>query len=198
MNDPKGSLWHRWDLHFHTPSSFDYERADVTDNQIVDSLIQAGLSAVAVTDHHVIDIGRIRNLRAIAKDKLTIFPGIEFRSDQGGEAIHYISIFPEDSDLEHVWTTLQGGLGLTLAAIKDKGGDEELYVPMEDGARITRDLGGIVSIHAGAKSNSIEGISNREKFQQRIKYDITNKYVDLMEIGQLRDIDRHLKILSGP
>jgi ABC-type lipoprotein export system ATPase subunit len=195
MNDPKGSLWHRWDLHFHTPSSFDYERADVTDNQIVDSLIQAGLSAVAVTDHHVIDIGRIRNLRAIAKDKLTIFPGIEFRSDQGGEAIHYISIFPEDSDLEHVWTTLQGGLGLTLAAIKDKGGDEELYVPMEDGARITRDLGGIVSIHAGAKSNSIEGISNREKFQQRIKYDITNKYVDLMEIGQLRDIDRHLKII---
>lgn len=195
MNDEKGSLWRRWDLHFHTPSSFDYEGAGVTDNQIVDSLIQAGLRAVAVTDHHVIDVGRIRNLRAIAKDKLAVFAGIEFRSDQGGEPIHYISIFPEDCDLDHTWTMLQGGLGLTVAAIKDKGGDDAVYVPIEDGARITRELGGIVSIHAGAKSNSIEGISNREKFQQRIKYDITSHYVDLMEIGQLRDIDRHLKII---
>ncbi len=24
-HDIRGSLWHRWDLHFHTPSSFDYE-----------------------------------------------------------------------------------------------------------------------------------------------------------------------------
>ena len=49
------------------------------------------------------------------------------------------------------------------------------------------------SIHAGSKSNSIEGIQNKEQFQQRIKYDITEHWVDLMEIGQLKDIDVHLK-----
>lgn len=195
MNDPKGSVWLRWDLHLHTPSSYDYEGSGVTDDLIVDSLFQAGLTAVAVTDHHIMDVGRIRNMQEIGKGKLTVFAGIEFRSDQGSEPIHYISIFPEDCDLEHVWTTLQGRLQLTPAAIKQQGGHEAVYVPIEKGAAATRDLGGVVSIHAGAKSNSIETISNREQFQQRIKYDITSKYVDLMEIGQLRDIDRYLKII---
>lgn len=193
MNDPRGSLWRRWDLHFHTPSSFDYEGPGVSNNEIVDFLLAAGIAAVAVTDHHIIDVQRIHNLQEIGKGKLTVFPGIEFRSEQGGHPIHYISIFPEDCDLEHVWTTLQGSLGLTPTAIKEKGGDEAVYVTIEKGAKVTRDLGGVVSIHAGAKSNSIEGISNREQFQRRIKYDITSKYVDLMEIGQLRDIDRHVK-----
>ncbi len=195
MNDPMGSLWRRWDLHFHTPSSFDYERPGISDREIVDSLLESGIAAIAITDHHVIDVQRIRNLQAIGNGKLTVFPGIEFRSDQGGEPIHYISVFPEACDLEHVWTTLQGRLGLTPTAIKEKGGEDAVYVPIENGATVTRDLGGIVSIHAGAKSNSIESIKNQEQFQQRIKYDITNKYVDLMEIGQLRDIDRHLKII---
>jgi predicted metal-dependent phosphoesterase TrpH len=195
MNDPRGSLWRRWDLHFHTPSSFDYEHSASSDEQIVDSLLGSGIAAIAITDHHVVDVQRIRNLQAIGDGRLTVFPGIEFRSDQGGEPIHYIAIFPEDCDLEHVWTTLQGRLGLTPTAIKEKGGDNAVYVPIEDGANVTHELGGIVSIHAGAKSNSIEGISNREQFQQRIKYDITSRYVDLMEIGQLRDIDRHLKII---
>lgn len=195
MNDPKGSLWRKWDLHFHTPSSFDYEDASVTDAQIVDCLVEAGISAVAITDHHVIDVTRIRNLQTISEGKLIVFPGIEFRSDQGGDPIHYISFFSQDCDINHVWTTLQGGLGLTATDIKDKGGDQKVYVPIEDAAEKTRKLGGVISIHAGAKSNSIEGISNREQFQQRIKYDITSKYVDLMEIGQLKDIDRHLNII---
>src|SRR5207249_8120657 len=65
--------------------------------------------------------------------RLTVFPGIEFRSDQGGEPIHYISIFPEDCDLDHVWTTLQGELGLTPTAIQEKGGDEKVYIPIEQG-----------------------------------------------------------------
>lgn len=195
MNDPKGSLWRRWDLHFHTPTSFDYERGDVTDSQIVDSLVDAGIAAVAITDHHVIDIKRIRHLQELGKDKLTIFPGIEFRSDQGGDPIHYISIFPAECDLEHVWTTVQGALHITECDVQAKGGNEKIYVPIEDASKATRELGGIVSIHAGAKSNSIEGISNKEQFQQRIKYDITSKYVDVMEIGQLKDIDRHLNII---
>jgi hypothetical protein len=97
--------------------------------------------------------------------------------------------------LDHVWTTLQGSLGITTTAIQEKGGDQKVYVPIERGAAETRKLGGAISIHAGGKSNSIEGISNREEFQQQIKYDITKEHVDLMEIGQLKDIDRHLKVI---
>ena len=190
-----GSLWRRWDLHFHTPSSHEYDDKSVTENDLVDSLIAHGVSVAAVTDHHRIDVARIRTMQQLAGERLTVLPGIELRDDHGGEPIHYLCIFPENCDLDHVWTTLQGSLGLTPAAIQQKGGDDKIYVPIEKGAKIARSLGGVVSIHAGRKSNSIENISNREQFQQRIKYDITKQWVDLMEVGQLRDICDHLEII---
>ncbi len=191
----RGSLWHRWDLHFHTPSSFDYNDKGITDNQIIELLIESRVRVVAITDHHTIDVARIQELQRLGGDRLTVLPGIELRDDHGGDPINYICIFPEDCDVDHVWTTLQGSLGLTSASIRDKGGNEKVYVPIEKGAKQARELGGIVSIHAGVKSNSIEGIKNNEQFQQRIKYDITKTWVDLMEIGQLKDIDVHLKII---
>ena len=48
----RGSEWRNWDLHFHTPSSHDYE------NKV--SLIRDyrwfinNISVVAITDHHVL------------------------------------------------------------------------------------------------------------------------------------------------
>ncbi len=193
--DPRGSLWHRWDLHFHSPSSFDYDNSAITNQQIVDGLLQHNVRVVAITDHHTIDVPRVKELRQLAADKLTILPGIELRSDQGGEPIHYICIFPEDCNLDHVWTTLQGKLELTAEAIAERGGQDRIYVPLEKAHEAVVDLDGVISIHAGTKSNSIESIRNTEQFQQRIKFDITNQYVDLMEVGQLKDIDIHLNII---
>lgn len=164
QHDVRGSLWHRWDLHFHTPSSFDYGNKSVTNQQIVGRLIAEGVRVVVVTDHHTIDVARIRELQQLGGERLAVLPGIELRGDHGGEPIHYICIFSEDCDLDHVWTTLQGSLGLTAVAIREKGGDEKIYVPIEDGAKQTRNLGGVVSIHAGTKSNSIESIKNNEQF----------------------------------
>jgi predicted metal-dependent phosphoesterase TrpH len=97
-----GSLWDQWDLHLHTPSSFDYKNKSVTNEQIFDSLVNNGVRVVAITDHHTMDVKRIRDLQTIGKGKLTVFPGIEFRSDQWGDHIHYISIFIEDCNLDHV------------------------------------------------------------------------------------------------
>lgn len=141
------------------------------------------------------DVERIKKLQTLGKDKLTVLPAIELRSQYGGRPIHYICIFPENCDLADVWTRFQGSLGLTPKAIQEKGGDEKIYVPIEKGVREARIHRGIVSIHAGAKSNSIEEISNREQFQQRIKYDITKHHVDLMEIGQIKDIDIHMNTI---
>lgn len=192
MNDPSGSQWRQWDLHFHTPSSYDYQDGSVTNDDIVDALIAAGVEAVAITDHHRLDVARIQSLQALGKDKLTVFPGIELRSDQGGDPIHFICIFPDADDIGHIWTSLEGTLGLTARALADKGGDERIHVPLRDAAKLARSLGGLVTIHAGAKSNSIESIRNKEQFQMRIKYDLTKEYVDIMEVGQIKDIDVHL------
>ena len=191
----EGSLWHQWDLHFHTPSSFDYDDTSVTNEKLVETLIDRGIRVVAVTDHHMIDVARIEAMQALGGDRLTVLPGIELRTDQGGDPIHCISIFPDDCQLADVWTALQRRLGLTDMQIEQKGGDEKIYSSIKDVSEATTDLGGVVSVHAGEKTNSIEGISNREQFQQRIKYDLTKEHIDLMEIGQLKDIDSHWRII---
>lgn len=195
VHDPRGSLWYRWDLHFHTPSSFDYADKRVSNQSIVDRLIDEGVRVVAVTDHHTMDLVRIRDLQRLGGDKLAVLPGIELRCEYGRDPVHYICIFPEDCDLDHVWTRFSGTLKLTAADIATAGGDESIWVGLEEAAKLTHELGGVVSIHAGGKSNSIEGISNKEEFQRRIKFDITKGFVDLMEIGQLKDIDVHLKTI---
>jgi Predicted metal-dependent phosphoesterases (PHP family) len=99
IHSPLGSLWNRWDLHFHTPSSFDYDNKSVSNQQIVDCLANATVRVVAITDHHTMDVRRIRELQGLAKDIITFLPGIELRDDHGGKPIHYICIFPEDCAL---------------------------------------------------------------------------------------------------
>ncbi len=44
----RGSEWRRWDLHFHTPSSYDYKDKSVTNDQIITTLINNGISVVAI------------------------------------------------------------------------------------------------------------------------------------------------------
>ena len=184
---PLGSVWRKWDLHFHTPASFDYQNRSASNEDIVDCLEKSGVSVVAVTDHHVIDVPRIKDMQSLANGKITIFPGIELRSELGGStSVHYIGIFPQDCDLEDVWTKLQGRLGLTPADVAAKG-DDRVYVEFKKGAKAIKELGGHVSVHAGKKSNSIEVISNAEEFKQQFKQDLAKDFVDILEIGKAAD-----------
>jgi len=194
-NDPVGSKWHKWDLHFHTPSSYEYLNKSINNNEIIEGLINAGIRVVAITDHHYIDVNRIKELQKLGNENLTILPGIELRSELGDKPIHYIGIFSESIDLKYLWDTTRGALGLTPEGIHKKGGDDKVYIPIEKAHSVFSELGGLISIHAGAKSNSIEGIENKEQFQQRIKYDIARQFVDILEIGQIKDIERYLSIV---
>ena len=65
MNDPRGSLWRKWDLHLHTPSSPDYANKSVSNDEIIDTLFKNGIAAAAITDHHLIDLARIRELQEL-------------------------------------------------------------------------------------------------------------------------------------
>ena len=107
-NSKLGSLWFKWDLHFHTPTSYDYENGSISNEQIVEALITAGIKVVAITDHHQMDINNIKEIRKISKGKLIILPGIELRSELGDKPIHYIGIFPEYKDIDHIWDTIKG------------------------------------------------------------------------------------------
>src|ERR1035437_3026701 len=187
MRWPRGSEWRKWDLHFHTPASYDYRNKSVSNQEIVDVLKASGIAAVAVTDHHTMDTLRIKELQRLGSNDLTVFPGIELRTELGGsEAVHIIGIFPEDANLEHIWTTLQGRLELTDAALKAKGNDK-IYVDFRDAAALIHSLKGIVSVHAGKKSNSIENISNADAFKRAVKEDLAKAFIDILELGRPSD-----------
>jgi len=190
MNDLIGSKWRIWDLHYHTPSSYDVKNGSITNEKIIEELLMRNVSAVAITDHHFIDVSRIRELQKLADDKITIFPGIELRSELGGsESVHYIGIFAPDSEIEHIWTTLQGQLGLTATAITQHGGDDAVYFDFKEGSKAIRSLGGLVSVHAGKKSNSIEKIANATAYKMALKTDLVRDYIDIFEAASADDVD---------
>ena len=185
-SDPRGAIWRRWDLHLHTPASFDYENGGVNAQGLVDGLVGAGLEVVAVTDHHVISAKIIREMQGLAADQLTVLPGIELRSQLGGsESVHYVGVFSEDCDLDDIWTKLQS-LGISYADVQKKG-DEKVFVPFEAGCKKIRELGGIVTVHAGGKSNTIEGLTNADILKQAVKTDYVHRYLHAYEVGKVAD-----------
>jgi hypothetical protein len=183
--DPLGSIWRRWDLHFHTPSSFDYDNKSLRAEDLVEGLVAKGVSVVAVTDHHVIDPAFVRKMQVAGAGRLTVLPGIELRSELGGsEHVHYIGIFPEDGDVADIWIKLQG-LGISSADVQAKG-DEHVYVPFIDGCARIHELGGIVTVHAGKKSNSIEQLTNADAVKRSVKSDLA-RHIDAFEVAKVGD-----------
>lgn len=188
----RGSEWRIWDLHFHTPSSYDYKDDSVKNQDIINILSENNVSVVAITDHHVIDIERIQDLQRLGKEKnIVVLPGIEFCSELGGsEAIHFIGIFPETANLNTIWTKIQGQCNLTPEEIDSKG-QERIVCSFEKTSSLIIELGGLVTIHAGKKSNSIEGIKNNLLVKQEFKQQLLSTYHPLLEVGKIEDVESY-------
>lgn len=167
----RGSEWRVWDLHFHTPSSYDYKDKSVTNEQLVEGLVSHGVSVVAITDHYIIDVNRIKELQIIGREKgLTVFPGIEFCSELGGkQAVHFIAIFSPKADLESIWTKIQGQCNLTSADIEQKGGYESICCDFIPTCDLILNLGGIVTVHGGVKKQFIRRDKKQLASETRVK-----------------------------
>lgn len=188
----RGSEWRIWDLHFHTPSSYDYQDRSVNNQDIINILSENNVSVVAITDHHIIDIERIQDLQRLGKEKnIVVLPGIEFCSELGGtEAIHFIGIFPETANLNTIWTKIQGKCNLTQEEINSKG-QERILCSFKETSSLIIELGGLVTIHAGKKSNSIEGITNKLLVKQEFKQELLSTYHPLLEVGKIEDVESY-------
>jgi ABC-type lipoprotein export system ATPase subunit len=199
MNDPRGSIWRKWDLHLHTPASEDYQDKSVTNEAIIQKLKDSNIAAVAITDHFVMDVDRIVDLQRIAGEDITVFPGIELRSELGGdESIHYIGIFPDRLDvqkLRDIWDELKAKRELTPTRIAERGGIDAIICDLDETYKIINSLGGIVTIHSGSKTNSIENIANSEYFKMIQKKEIVANSVDIMELGKAADEKVHKEII---
>ena len=59
---------------------FDDKNKRLTAQDLVSSLVDSGVEAVAVTDHHTMDPDLILEMQRFSAGTLTVFPGIELRS----------------------------------------------------------------------------------------------------------------------
>lgn len=184
----RGSEWRKWDLHIHTPSSYDYKDKSITNEKFIDKLKEENISAVAITDHHVIDIERIKKLQELGKENgIVVFPGIEILSDaRGSEPIHIIGIFSNEGNLEYIWSQLQAKTN--ISRIQGEGKKEnEVYCDLPETVQLIHNLGGIVTIHAGHKSNSMETIPHTIPHGDAQKNDIAG-IVDVFEVAKEKDV----------
>lgn len=183
-----GSIWRKWDLHFHTQTSYDYKDKAVSDQEIIDKLVEKNISVIAITDHHIMDIVRIRNLQKLGIGKITVLPGIEFRAELGGsESIHFIGVFSEKADIEDIWIKIQSGCGITSADVIQKGGDKNIHCDLKDTCKLIHQLGGLVTVHAGDKTNTIENITNSLPYKMAMKTDLVINHIDILELGKEED-----------
>lgn len=192
MNDKSGSQWRKWDLHFHTPRSHDYGNGGLTPAQLVDRLVQVGIEVVAVTDHHLIDTAFIGEMQMAATGRLTVLPGIELTSNLGGnDGIHFVAIFPENSDLQHLSNELMAKLDLATRRLHGVQ-EDRLYVEFPAAAGVIQDLNGLLSVHGHKKHANIENISNHLSFKQQFKTDLLRDSVDLIELSDRRYVDDYV------
>ena len=189
----RGSEWRKWDLHFHTPSSYDYRDKNVTNQEIIDILAENGISVVAITDHHTMDIARIQELQLLGKDKgITVLPGIEFLADaRGKEPIHFIGIFSDTSNISYIWGQLKNTTNIKQIEGSNKK-HNEVYCDLIDTMKLIKELGGITTIHAGSKTNNIENITNSLPHTIAQKEDIVD-LVDIYELGKVTDKEGYIK-----
>lgn len=191
----KGAEWRKWDLHFHTPSSYDYKDNSVSSKDIIETLSDNNISVVAITDHHIIDVKRIEELQKLSGKKgITVLPGIEFLSDaRGNEPVHFIGLFSENCNLSFIWGQIKNTTEIKRIEGESKK-INEVYCDLTETTDLIHKLGGIVTIHAGSKSNTIENITHSLPHSAAQKEDIA-KVIDIFELGKGKDVAEYKSIV---
>ncbi len=226
---PRGSEWRKWDLHIHSNAS----DGEMSCEEIIDKAIEKEISVIALTDHHT-----AKNIDKILKlgdqKGISVIPGIEFRTDKGKRSVHIIGLFPRSfNGIEITYKVLHdlilSPLGLSETEIIQKGkqklkqsgtaqfndaeafreGIFECQVNFEEAADLIHDkLGGIVIVHAGSKSNSLEEEiyhegkpdTNQHNSLGPLKVELFEKgFIDVCEISSEKDnAEFYLKTFYKP
>lgn len=179
---PKGSEWRKWDLHVHTPASYDWDtKCKITVEDIVEAAVDEGLLAIAITDHH--SVASVQAAVDHGKKKgLFVIPGVELRTDKGNDKIHIIALFSPDTAPKTIHEKLLCPLGFSEEDVKSSG-DEQVYCDFKKACELIHELGGLVFLHAGGKANGIEQLSSDMK--KLLKTDLA-RMVDIFEVNSVR------------
>lgn len=207
-----GSQWSKWDLHIHSNAS----DGKGTPEQIIQKAKEKGMDVIALTDHHT-----FRNIDIIKElgreNGITVISGIEFRTEYGAKSVHMIGLFPDmHNEIKLTQQALNDliliplNLSETLITAKGKAensnlSDEQAFkkgmslvqVDFKKAAKLIHMYGGLVSVHAGNKANSIEemkhdgtGASNVKDVIDSlgpVKDELLREHIDICELGSLQD-----------
>lgn len=221
-----GSLWHRWDLHIHTDAS----DGKGTCQEILDEAKNKKVRCIAVTDHHTVD--NVDIMKALAEPmEITVISGVEFRTEYGKASVHMIGLFPDEFNgiklnTEFLKENILNPLGISRTSIIQKGReylkgknltDEEYFkhgmflvqVDFKNAADLIHQYGGLVTVHAGGKNNSIdEEMKHEGKGKRNVSIEdslgpvkeelFKNGYIDICDITKPKDSAFYLKEFKIP
>ncbi|MFI3213010.1 MAG: PHP domain-containing protein [Eubacteriales bacterium] len=211
---PRGSEWRKWDLHMHSTAS----DGTATPQQIIEQAKAKGLSVIAITDHHTAK--NIDETKRIGLEHgIHVISGIEFRTEYGEKSVHIIGLFPDkfdkillDQNALHDLILSKLNLSETYIIAKGKEHDDsitdekafkkgmfEVQVDFKEASALMRKYGGIVTVHAGDKSNSINMMKHKGSSVRNVKNiadslgplktELLKEYVDICELDKINDGD---------
>lgn len=212
MSKSVGSTWNLWDLHNHTDAS----DGKMTCEQLINAAIAKNIKCIAITDHHTAK--NIDEARRIGKEKgIHVIAGIEFRTEYGQKSVHIIGLFPEKYgdtvlDSKNLYELILCQLKLSEAIIIQKGKEQtesdnnsknfkegifHVQVDFKEAADLIHSYGGIVTVHAGSKANSIDEEMYHEGKHETSIYEslgpvkdelFNGQYIDICEVRNQKDI----------
>lgn len=186
-----GSVWQKIDLHIHTPASYDWDKScKVTIEDIINKAEAEGLSLIAITDHHTVK-SVDEAVKKAANKNITVLPGVELRTDKGNKGIHIIAVFDPSVSAKKIYDKLLCPLKLSEDDIKTKG-DTQIYCDFEEACNLIHQLGGLVILHAGRKSNSIEELDS--DLRAALKKDLSS-LVDIFEVNSEKQAEEYKRIV---
>lgn len=226
MQNKLGSLWHQWDLHIHTDAS----DGKGSCQEILNEAVAKNVSCIAVTDHHT--VANIDLMKTLAESmNVKVISGVEFRTEYGKASVHMIGLFPDEYngtklDANFLTENILNQLGITRTKIilkgkevlKDGAKDDEtcfkkgmyqVQVDFKAAANLIHQYGGLVTVHAGSKSNSIDEEMKHEGNAHKnvsiedslgpVKEELFNEgYIDICDITNSKDAIFYLKKFGKP
>ncbi len=218
-----GSWWGRWDLHVHTNAS----DGKGTCEDILVEAQKKKLRCIAVTDHHT--FANVDEMKKLAPTyNVSVITGVEFRTEYGDASVHMIGLFPDEHDgikltSQYLHDNVLSPLGLSRTAIIEKGrrqqpqGSEQdcfkagmfqVQVNFKDAANLVHKFGGLVTVHAGNKGNSIETMKHEgsgarnttiENTLGPVKEELFQEgYIDICDITQAKDAAFYMNQFGKP
>lgn len=209
---PRGSEWRKWDLHVHSTAS----DGSASPQEIIEEAVLKGISVIALTDHHTAK--NTDEIKRLGLDNdIKVISGIEFRTEYGSSCVHMIGLFPDvynetDLNAKALHDLILSPLGLSDTAIISKGRENDValsddvafkkgmflvQVDFKKASNLIHQYGGLISVHAGSKTNSVEEMKHDGGSPRNVEHlydslgpvkdELMREYIDICEIRKEND-----------